>query len=118
MDQVKQIKPAIVVVDSFKAFDDLAKSHRGAPQVRLRARGQPDGVGDHHLSPRRICGSTISETTRSSRSSTVSIMVTQREQSGEYQRFMQVVKMRGIAHSREEHTFVITRAGSRCSRRA
>ena len=38
-------------------------------------------------------------------------MLSQREQSGEQQRFIQVVKMRGTDHSRDEHPFVITANG-------
>lgn len=38
-------------------------------------------------------------------------MLTQREQAGEQQRFIQVVKMRGTEHSRDEHSFVIRESG-------
>ena len=109
----------IVVIDSFKVFDDLAASQRGAPQVRLRDRGQPDGLGDDRAS--------LSASTRPNDIKTNPLfsivdglfLVTQREQSGEQQRFFQIVKMRGTDHSRDEHPFVITRErASRCSRRA
>ena len=39
------------------------------------------------------------------------ITVTQRQESGEQQRFLRVVKMRGTEHSRDEHAFVITSHG-------
>ena len=52
----------IVVIDSFKVFDDLASVQGGAPQVRLRARRQPDGLGDHRAAPRRVRRPTTIET--------------------------------------------------------
>jgi circadian clock protein KaiC len=39
------------------------------------------------------------------------IALSQRESSGEQQRFVQVIKMRGTDHSRDEHSFVITSKG-------
>ena len=83
----------------------------GASQVRLRARRQPDGLGDHDFLLGEY-GKTRSTTQpalldRRRRSS----RVTQREQSGEQQRFLQIVKMRGTEHSRDEHAFVITTNG-------
>jgi circadian clock protein KaiC len=39
------------------------------------------------------------------------ITLSQRESSGEQQRFLQIVKMRGTEHSRDEHAFVITSKG-------
>jgi len=39
------------------------------------------------------------------------IVVTRRSQSGEQQRFLQVVKMRGTNHNRDEHPFVIRSSG-------
>jgi len=39
------------------------------------------------------------------------VLVTQREQSGEQQRFLQISKMRGTEHNRDEHPFVITTHG-------
>src|SRR5690606_27782281 len=35
----------------------------------------------------------------------------QREESGEQRRVLQIVKMRGTNHSRDEHAFIITQAG-------
>jgi len=39
------------------------------------------------------------------------ITLSQRESSGEQQRFLQAIKMRGTEHSRDEHAFVITSNG-------
>lgn len=111
MAQVKQVKPAIVVIDSFKAFDDLAKSRE-----ELRKFGYELAVNlmaweattfllgeyaphDFQTNPLFSIVDAL-------------IMASQREQSGEQQRFIQVIKMRGTEHSRDEHSFVITRHGA------
>src|SRR5690606_37396950 len=39
------------------------------------------------------------------------LLLAHREQSGEQQRFLQIIKMRGTSHSRDEHTFSISPAG-------
>lgn len=110
MDQVKEIKPAVVVIDSFKVFDDLATSQEAlrkfdyqlainlmaweATTFLLGEYGQRD-IGTNPLF------SVVDGL----------LLLTQREQSGEQQRFIQAVKMRGTAHNRDEHTFVITDDG-------
>jgi circadian clock protein KaiC len=110
MEQIKRVKPAIVVIDSFKVFDDMAKS-----QEELRKFGYELAVnlmawetttfllgeyGPHDISTNPLF-SIIDGL----------LLVTQREQSGEQQRFMQAIKMRGTLHSRDEHPFVITANG-------
>jgi len=110
MDQVKEIKPAVVVIDSFKVFDDLATSQEAlrkfdyqlainlmaweATTFLLGEYGHED-IGTNPLF------SVVDGL----------LLLTQREQSGEQQRFIQAVKMRGTAHNRDEHTFVITENG-------
>jgi len=110
MEHVKKVKPAIVVVDSFKAFDDLAKSHLERRKfsyeiaVNLMAWETTAlllgeyGSGDLETNPLF---------------SVIDGLLTlhQREQSGEQQRFIQISKMRGTEHSRDEHSFVITSNG-------
>lgn len=110
MEHVKKINPAIVVVDSFKVFDDLAKS-----PVELRKFGYEIAVnlmawettalllgeyGQEEIDTKPIF-SIIDGLVR----------LTQRESSGEQQRYFQAVKMRGTAHSRDEHAFVINANG-------
>jgi circadian clock protein KaiC len=106
MERIRRIKPAIVVIDSFKAFDDLAKFWEDLRKfgyelaVNLMAweatsflLGEygPDDIADNPLF------SIIDGL----------VLMTHREQSGEQQRFLQVVKMRGTGHSRDQHAFVI-----------
>src|SRR5581483_6981879 len=102
--------PAIVVIDSFRTFDDLSKSHE-----ELRKFGYQIGVDlmaweatslllgeyapmDYETNPLFSIIDGI-------------IALSHRELSGEWQRFVQVHKMRGIAHSRDEHSFAIGRNG-------
>ena len=112
MEHVKRVKPAIVVIDSFKVFDDLAQSREELRKfgyelaVNLMAwettalllgeYGPLDYEHEPALLDRRRARP-----------------LTQREQSGEQQRFLQIVKMRGTDHSRDEYPFVITSAGHR-----
>ena len=110
MEHVKKIKPAIVVIDSFKVFDDLATSREDLRKfsyelaVNLMAWETTSfllgeyGPQDTHTNPLFSIVDGL-------------ILVTQREQSGEQQRFIQVIKMRGTEHSRDEHPFVITSSG-------
>ncbi|MBM7118873.1 AAA family ATPase [Archangium primigenium] len=109
MDHIKQFKPSLVVIDSFKVFDDLAQSAEDLRKftyeitVRLMAwectcllLGEYNPEHFEHPAYSAIDGI---------------ITVRQRELSGEHQRMLRVVKLRGTSHSREEHPFVITQAG-------
>jgi circadian clock protein KaiC len=109
-EQLKKIKPAIVVIDSFKVFDDLAKS----PE-ELRKFGYELAI---HFMAWEITTFLLGEYSASDIEinplfSIVDgmILMTQREQSGEQQRFIQVSKLRGTEHSRDEHAFLITHSG-------
>lgn len=110
MGHVKKIKPAIVVIDSFRVFDDLAES-----KEHLRKFG-------YHLAVNLMAWDATTfllgeygplDIATNPLFSIVDglIAVTHREQSGEHQRFLQIVKMRGTDHSRDEHPFVITSSG-------
>ena len=110
MERIKKIKPAIVVIDSFKAFDDLAQS-----KEELRKFSYEIGI---KLMAWEITGLLLGEYGAHEYGSSplFSVMdglvtLSQRESSGEQQRFIQVLKMRGTHHSRDEHTFVITPKG-------
>ncbi len=110
MEHVKKVKPAIVVVDSFKAFDDLATSHgelrRFSYEVAVNLMAwETTALLLGEYGPRSLQTNPLF--------SVVDGLVTlhQREQSGEQQRFIQIVKMRGTEHSRDEHTFEITPDG-------
>ncbi|MHB8872370.1 MAG: ATPase domain-containing protein [Myxococcaceae bacterium] len=110
MEHVKKLKPAIVVIDSFKALDDLARSKEKLRKfgyeiaVNLMAWGATTfllgeyGPQDLETNPLFSIADGL-------------VLVTQREQSGEQQRFLQISKMRGTDHSRDAHSFVITSQG-------
>jgi circadian clock protein KaiC len=110
MQHLKKIKPGIVVVDSFKVFDDLSKSRE-----ELRKFG-------YEIAVKLMAWETtafllgeygMEDVATNPLFSIVDGLVTlaQRESSGEQQRFFQIVKMRGTEHSRDEHAFVITSNG-------
>jgi len=110
MDHVKRIKPAIVVLDSFRVFDDLAKSN-----VELRKFGYELTV---NLMAWQVTTFLLGEFSAGDIETNPLFSIvdgvltlTQREQSGEQQRFLQVIKVRGTDHSRDEHTFRITDGG-------
>ena len=110
LEHVRRVKPSIVVVDSFKVFDDLAKTHEELRKfgyelvVQLMAwettvllLGEY-GQRDIETNPLFSIVDGL-------------ITVTQRVQAGEQQRFLQIVKMRGTDHSRDEQAFAITADG-------
>jgi len=107
---LKRVRPAIIVIDSFKVFDDLAKSRQ-----ELRTFGYDIAVTlmaweattfllgefgplDYQTNPLFSIVDGV-------------ITLSQREAMGEHQRFLQVVKMRGTDHSRDDHPFAISTAG-------
>jgi len=110
MEHVRKVKPAIVVIDSFKVFDDLATSPEDLRKfgyeltVNLMAWETTTfllgefGPNDIETNPLFSIVDGL-------------IAMSQRERSGEQQRFVQIVKMRGTEHSRDEHIFRITSAG-------
>ena len=110
MDELRRTKPAVVVIDSFKVFDDLAKS----PE-ELRKFGYEVAVnlmawectalllGEY--GPRDVQTNPILSVVDGL------IQIEQREVAGEQQRFLRVVKMRGTDQSRDEHAFAITESG-------
>jgi circadian clock protein KaiC len=107
---LKKTEPAIVVIDSFKVFDDLAESGEDlrkfgyevavtlmaweATGLLLGEYGPPE----HETNPLFSIVDGI-------------VVLSQREALGEQQRYLRIVKMRGTDHSRDEHAFVITDAG-------
>lgn len=110
MQHIKRIKPAIVVIDSFKVFDDLAHSRE-----EQRKFGYEIAI---NLMAWETTALLIGEyaTLDYENNPLFSIIdgllvLSQRELWGEHQRFFRIVKMRGTAHRHEEHSFVITTSG-------
>jgi circadian clock protein KaiC len=110
MEHLKKVKPAIVVVDSFKMFDDLAKS-----QEERRKFSYELAVNFMAWEITALLLGEYSEKDFDTNPlfSIIDglITLTQRETAGERQRFFQITKMRGTEHSRDEHSFVITSNG-------
>ncbi len=110
MEDVRRFKPGLVVIDSFKAFDDFARSH-----AELRKFGYDLAVGLMawqtttillgEFGPRDLATNPLFSIIDGL------LVMSQREASGEQQRFLQIVKMRGTAHSRNEYPFQISDGG-------
>lgn len=110
MDQVKKLQPAVVVIDSFRVFDELARSKEELRKF------------DYELAINLMAWEVTTFLLGEYGAADISTnplfsivdglwMLSQREQSGEQQRFLQVIKQRGTNHSRDEHAFVITSHG-------
>jgi circadian clock protein KaiC len=110
MQHLKKVKPAIVIVDSFKMFDDLAKSQEErrkfsyemavnfmAWETTALLLGEY-GPEDYETNPLFSIVDGL-------------MTLSQRDAEGERQRFFQVTKMRGTDHSRDEHSFSISSDG-------
>ncbi|HLM48508.1 MAG TPA: ATPase domain-containing protein, partial [Myxococcaceae bacterium] len=109
MEHLKQFKPSMVVIDSFKVFDDLASSNEELRKftyeltVRLMAwECTTFLIGEYD--PDRLEHPAFSAID-------AILSIKQRELSGEQHRMLQVIKMRGTSHSRDEHPLVISEAG-------
>jgi circadian clock protein KaiC len=110
LDHVKKVKPSIVVVDSFKVFDDLARSRE-----QVRKFGYELAVNFMAWESTAILlgeyGLPEIETNPLFSIVDGLVTITQREVSGERQRFLHIVKMRGTGHSLDEHPFLISSRG-------
>lgn len=110
MTHVKRVKPKFVVIDSFKVFEDLARSQEELRKftyevaINLMAwECTTFLLGE--FSPHDI------ETNPLFSIVDGIISLKNRDEAGEQQRFIQVVKMRGTNHSRDEHAFTINDSG-------
>jgi circadian clock protein KaiC len=110
MESLKKIKPDVVIIDSFKVFDDLASS----PE-ELRKFGYELAV---NLMAWEITALLLGEYGPVDYEGNPffsivdgSVVLSQRESQGEQQRFLKIIKMRGTDHSRDDHPFLITAAG-------
>lgn len=108
--QLKEFQPAIVVIDSFKVFDDLATS-----KEELRKFGYEVAI---NLMAWEATGLLLGEYAPIDYQTNPFfsivdgiVLLSQREAFGEEQRFFKIVKMRGTDHSRQEHPFLIGRDG-------
>src|SRR5450432_1389897 len=110
MEHLKKVKPSLVVIDSFKVFDDLAKS-----KEELRKFGYEIAVNLMAWEATALLlgeyGGTEYETNPFFSIVDGIIVLSQRESLGEAQRFCKIIKMRVANHSRDEHPFILTSNG-------
>ncbi len=110
MAHVKRVKPAVVVIDSFKVFEELARTTEKLRKfgyelaVQLMA-WQSTALIIGEYGPR--------DATKNPIFSVVDGLITMnhKERFGEQRRYLRVAKMRGTDHSRDEHPFAISRDG-------
>ena len=110
MENIKRVNPAFVIIDSFKVFEDLARS-----QEELRKFSYEVAV---YLMAWECTTFLLGEFNQQDIETNPLfsiadglIRLTVREESGEQQRFLQTVKLRGTDHSRDEHPFSISSSG-------
>lgn len=110
VQHLKKIKPAFVVIDSFKVFDDLTQS-----KGELRKFGYEVAVNLMAWEATALLlgeyGSAELETNPVFSIVDGALHLTQREFLGEHGRFLSVIKMRGTDHSRGEQAFSISTEG-------
>jgi circadian clock protein KaiC len=109
-EHVKRVSPAFVIIDSFKVFEDLARS-----KEELRKFSYEVAV---HLMAWECTTLLLGEFNQRDIETNPLFSIADglirlavREESGEQQRFMQTIKLRGTDHSRDEHPFSILSSG-------
>lgn len=110
MEHVKRVKPSFVVIDSFKVFEDLSRSREELRKFSYEAAINLMAWEATTLLLGEFNQKDI-ETNPIFSIVDGLIKLTVREESGEQQRFIQVTKMRGTNHSRDEHPFAISSEG-------
>lgn len=110
MGHIQRFKPSMLIIDSFKVFGELAKSREDLRKfsyeiaVNLMAWECTSlllGEFDKHEIETNSLFSIVDGI----------ITLTHFAEAGEEKRFIQVSKMRGTDHSRDEHTFAIQSSG-------
>jgi circadian clock protein KaiC len=110
MEHIKKVKPVIVVIDSFKVFDDLSASREELRKfsyeiaINLMA-WETTGLLLGEYAPADYQNNPLFSIVDGL------VVLSQRESLGEHQRFFKIVKMRGTDHSRDEQPFVISANG-------
>jgi circadian clock protein KaiC len=110
LEHIKRVKPALVVIDSFKVFDDLAETKEELRKFTYEVAVQ--------LMAWEITGFLLGEYStqnveESSLSSVVDgiVILKAHDTLGESQRFLKILKMRGTDHNRNYHPFSIGQQG-------
>jgi circadian clock protein KaiC len=110
MDHVKRVNPEFVIIDSFKVFEDLAHSREELRKFSYEVAIQLMAWETTTF----LLGEFNQKDVETNPLFSIVdglIRLTIREESGEQQRFIQVTKMRGTDHSRDEHPFTIASNG-------
>jgi circadian clock protein KaiC len=110
LEHVKRVKPTFVVIDSFKVFEELATSREELRKFTYELIVHLMAWECTTLLLGEFNKQDIDTNPLFSIADGV-IRVSVRQESGEEQRFIQVVKMRGTNHSRDEHTISISENG-------
>lgn len=110
MEEIKKVGPAIVVIDSFKVFEDLAHSQE---EYRKFTYQIAIDLMAWECTSFLLGEFSFNELATNPLSSIVDgiIMMEAVESSGEEQRFIHIKKMRGTDHDRNRHPFMISGAG-------
>ena len=106
MEQVKRVNPAFVVIDSFKVFEDLAKSRE---ELRKFSYEVAIKLMAWECTTLLLGEFNTDDMETNPLFSIVDglIKLKLRREAGDDQRFIQVVKMRGTDHSRDDHSLAI-----------
>jgi len=110
MTHVERVRPALVVVDSYKVLDELARSEEDLRKfgyeiaVRLMVWECTSLLLGGYGGPELASNPLFSVVDGL-------VLLTERRSAGKRRRFLRVVKMRGTDHSSDAHPFVITRNG-------
>jgi circadian clock protein KaiC len=110
LEHLRKLKPAFVVIDSFKAFDELSDSREDLRKftyevaVNLMA-WECTALLLGEFSPDDLASNPLFSIVDGI------VVLASREVSGEQQRSVQVVKMRGTDHSRDRHPMTIADNG-------
>ncbi|HEX4048335.1 MAG TPA: ATPase domain-containing protein [Elusimicrobiota bacterium] len=110
LEPVSKSKPALLVVDSFRVFNDVVRSPR---ELRRFVFDLSASLLTWDCTTLLIGEYVLEDIASNPLFSIVDglIMLSQSETAGEERRFLQVLKMRGAAHSPDRHSFEITRRG-------
>lgn len=110
MDEVKAFQPSIIVIDSFRVFDDLAGSRQELRRFDYELSAQ---LMAWEVSTFLLGEYSADDIQTNPLFSIVDgiVLMGQRDVAGEAQRIIRILKMRGTDHSRDDHTFAIRQTG-------
>jgi circadian clock protein KaiC len=110
MDHIRKVKPSFVVIDSFKVFEDLANDRE---ELRKFSYEVAVNLMAWECTSFFLGEFSADDIATNPLFSIIDGIITLKIRlvSGEHQRFIQVIKMRGTDHSRDEHSFDINSAG-------